>query len=739
MKKKTIISLMLTVLLSAAKAQTATPVYLNPDAPVEQRVKDALSRMTVHEKVQLLHAQSKFTTAGVPRLGIRQLNMADGPHGVRQELEWNTWKQAYWTNDSVVAFPSLTCLAATWNTHLSGLYGNALSEEFAFRGKDMILGPGANIARTPYCGRNFEYMGEDPFLAGEMIVPYIQRAQANGVACCLKHFALNNQEIDRGTVNVNVSERALNEIYLPAFKKAVEQGGLWAMMGSYNRWNNKYCCHNDSLVNGILKGDWGFDGAYVSDWGGTHSTWEAAMGGLDIEMGTHTDGMTTDKGLGYNTYYLADEFEKLVKQGKVPMEVLDDKASRVLRTIFRTSMNARKVIGSLCSEAHYDVCRQIAEEGIVMLKNNKDMLPLNLSRYKSILVVGENATRSLTKGGGSSELKTLYDVSPLEGIRTAVRKMAGDDVEVMYAQGYESGRAMYGKVDSIPQALADSLSDEALAMAARADLVIYVGGMNKNRHEDCENGDRRSYSLSFGQDQLISRLAAVQRDIVVVTFGGNAFATPWIDDVRAMLHCWYLGSESGTALARILTGEVCPSGKLPVTFAVNGSDYPFVQYGEEAYPGKDGQVYYREGVMVGYRWFDTKDIKPRFPFGYGLSFTTFRYSKPVLSSDVMTGAGDITLSVDITNTGKREGKETVQLYIGDEQCSVERPEKELKGFAKVSLMPGETKTVTFTIKRDDLCFFSEQLHAWTAEPGWFKAYVCASQTDVRGVARFEYK
>ena len=511
------------------------------------------------------------------------------------------------------------------------------------------------------------------------------------------------------------------------------------MMGSYNRWNNIYCCHNDSLVNGILKGDWGFDGAYVSDWGGTHSTWEAAMGGLDIEMGTHTDGMTTDKGLGYNTYYLADEFEKLVKQGKVPMEVLDDKASRVLRTIFRTSMNARKVIGSLCSEAHYDVCRQIAEEGIVMLKNSKDMLPLNLSRYKSILVVGENATRSLTKGGGSSELKTLYDVSPLEGIRTAVRKMAGDDVEVMYAQGYESGRAMYGKVDSIPQALADSLSDEALAMAARADLVIYVGGMNKNRHEDCENGDRRSYSLSFGQDQLISRLAAVQRNIVVVTFGGNAFATPWIDDVRAMLHCWYLGSESGTALARILTGEVCPSGKLPVTFAVNGSDYPFVQYGEEAYPGKDGQVYYREGVMVGYRWFDTKDIKPRFPFGYGLSYTTFRYSKPVLSSDVMTGAGDITLSVDITNTGKREGKETVQLYIGDEQCSVERPEKELKGFAKVSLMPGETKTVTFTIKRDDLCFFSEQSHAWTAEPGWFKAYVCSSQTDVRGVARFEYK
>ena len=713
-----------------ATAQTDTPVYLNTDAPLEERVQDALSRMTLHEKVQILHAQSKFSSAGVPRLGIRQLNMSDGPHGVREEIEWNSWSPARWTNDSCVAFPSLTCLAATWNRDLAALYGDAVSEEFAYRGKDIMLGPGTTIARMPLNGRAFEYMGEDPYLAGEMAVPYIKTAQANGVACCLKHFALNNQEVGRMTVNVNVSERALREIYLPAFEKCVKEGGLWTIMGSYNRWLDRHCCHNDSLLNGILKREWGFDGAVVSDWGGTHDTWEAATGGLDIEMGTGTDGKTTDKGQGYNNYYLADPFERLVREGKVPMSVLNDKAARVLRTIFRTAMNPRKAIGSQCSEAHYEACQRIGEEGMVLLQNEGAILPVDANKYGRILVVGDNAVRNMSEGGGSSELKPKRDISPLEGLRAAF----GDKVD--FARGYYAGRTLYAKADKLDADSLRRLRDEALEKARRADLIIFIGGMNKNGHEDCENSDRKSFDLSYGQNELIEALARVQKNIVVVTYGGNAYATPWLDRVKALLHCWYLGSMSGRTLAAALTGEVNPSGKLPVTFAKEQQDYPCFQYGEEGYPGVDGQVHYKEGIYVGYRWFNTKGVKPQFPFGFGLSYTTFKYGRPTISAESLPADGKLTLTVSVTNTGKRAGKETVQLYIGDEKASAERPRKELKDFAKVELQPGETKTVSFDITTEALQFWSDKTHSWTAEPGRFKAYVCASETDVRGTAEF---
>ena len=713
-----------------AAAQTDTPVYLNPDAPLEERVQDALSRMTLHEKVHILHAQSKFSSAGVPRLGIRQLNMSDGPHGVREEIEWNSWSPARWTNDSCVAFPSLTCLAATWNRDLAALYGHAVSEEFAYRGKDIMLGPGTTIARMPLNGRAFEYMGEDPYLAGEMAVPYIKAAQANGVACCLKHFALNNQEVGRMSVNVNVSERALREIYLPAFEKCVKEGGLWTIMGSYNRWLDRHCCHNDSLLNGILKREWGFDGAVVSDWGGTHDTWEAATGGLDLEMGTGTDGKTTDKGQGYNNYYLADPFERLVREGKVPMSVLNDKAARVLRTIFRTAMNPRKAIGSQCSEAHYEACQRIGEEGMVLLRNQGATLPIDAAKYGRILVVGDNAVRNMSEGGGSSELKPKPDISPLEGLRAAF----GDTVD--FARGYYAGRALYAKADKLDPDSLRRLRDEALDKARQADLIIFIGGMNKNGHEDCENSDRKSFDLSYGQNELIEALARVQKNIVVVTYGGNAYATPWLDDVKALLHCWYLGSMSGKTLAAALTGEVNPSGKLPVTFAKKQQDYPCFQYGEKGYPGVDGQVYYQEGIYVGYRWFNTKGVNPQFPFGFGLSYTTFKYGRPELSAESLSAGGKLTLTVSVTNTGKRAGKETVQLYIGDEKASAERPHKELKDFAKVELQPGETKTVSFDITTEALQFWSDKTHSWTAEPGRFKAYVCASETDVRGTAEF---
>ena len=722
MKKTTIFAVLMAMTAMTAQAQT----YLDPNAPLEERVKDALSRMTTHEKVQILHAQSKFTSAGVPRLGIRQLNMDDGPHGVREELEWNTWSPAKWTNDYIVAFPSLTCLAATWNRDISTAYGNAVSEEFAFRGKDIMLGPGVNIQRTPLNGRAFEYMGEDPFLAGEIVVPYIKAAQANGIACCLKHFVLNDQETDRFGVNVNVSDRAMREIYLRPFQKAVEQAHVYTIMGSYNKWKGVHCCHNDELLNGILKEEGNWDGALVSDWGGTTNTMEAALGGLDIEMGTYTDGKLKESEFGYENYYLANPFEKLIEDGTVPMSVLDEKASRVLRTIFRTAMNPKKVIGNQCSEAHYDVCRQIGEEGIVLLKNEKNILPLDPSKwtkYHNVLVVGENATRSLTQGGGSSELKTLRDISPLDALKKQYEQM------VDYAQGYYSGRVMYDHVDRIDPTKQAELKAQALEAAKGADLIIFIGGLNKNTHQDCENGDREGYDLPYGQNELISELAKIQKNIVVVTFGGNPYAMPWLKEVAAVVHCWYLGSESGTALANVLSGKVCPSGKLPVTFAEKYEDYPYVQYGKEAYPGVNKEVYYKEGIFVGYRHFTTNNVKPLFPFGFGLSYTTFAYGKP---SGHATG-NDIVISVDVTNTGKVAGKEIVQIYSSVQQSNVPRPAKELKGFAKTKLLqPGESETLHIAIPKEELNYYDESQHGWKLASGTYTFHVGTNVNDIKG-------
>ena len=725
MKKGIILaSLMAILIVPSAKAQ----VYLDSKAPVEERVKDALSRMTVHEKIKVLHAQSKFTSAGVPRLGIRQLNMDDGPHGVREELEWNTWNPARWTNDYCVAFPSLTCLAATWNRDLSTTYGNAISEEFAFRGKDLLLGPGVNIQRTPLNGRAFEYMGEDPYLAGEMAVPYIVAAQKNGVGCCLKHFVLNDQETDRFAVNVNVSERALREIYLYPFEQAVKRAKVWSVMGSYNLWQNVHCCHNDALLNGILKKEWGWDGALVSDWGGTTNTQEAVFGGLDIEMGTFTDGKLRESEFGYDDYYLAKPFEQLINEKKVPMSVLDEKVARVLRLIFRTAMNPEKIIGSLCSEAHYEACRQIGEEGIVLLKNDNQMLPLALTGSMKLLVVGENATRSLTQGGGSSELKTLKDVSPLEALKSPTSNL-NPQISIDYAQGYMSGRAMYDRVDRVDPAKQAELKAEALEKAKTADVIIFVGGLNKNHKQDCENGDRESYDLSFGQNELIAELAKIQKNIIVVTFGGNPYAMPWLNDVRAVMHCWYLGSEAGNALVNVLFGKVNPSGKLPVTFAQKYEDYPYVQYGAEAYPGVNKQVTYKEDIFVGYRGFERNKVKALFPFGYGLSYTSFKYGKPTVS----VNGEDIIVEATITNTGSVAGKEVAQVYVtAPKNKQMVKPAKELKTFGKTRLLqPGESETLRMTIKKSDLASWSEALHDWQLDAGTYTILVGASSADIR--------
>lgn len=735
MKNKFLATLFLACSISTVSAQT--PVYMDDAQPIEARVKDALSRMTLEEKVALCHAQSKFSSAGVPRLGIPELWMSDGPHGVRAEINWNDWGYANWTNDSITAFPALTCLAATWNPDMSAKYGKAIGEEARYREKDVLLGPGVNIYRTPMNGRNFEYMGEDPYLASVMCVPYIQELQKNGVAACVKHYALNNQELWRGHIDVNLSDRALHEIYLPAFKAAVEEGGAWSIMGAYNKIRGQHACHNDFALNKILKGDWKFDGCVITDWGGAHDTYEAAVNGLDIEMGSYTNGLTSESAFTYNDYYLANPYLQMLKDGKVPMSTIDDKASRILRLIFRTAMNRQKPYGSVATEEHYAAAREIGNEGIVLLKNapvvkkGAPLLPIDAAKYKNILVVGDNAVRLLNQGGGSSELKVKDMVSPLDGLRAAY----GD--KVAYAKGYAAGRPMYGRADEIPQNVVDSLRAEAVEMAKKADLVILVGGLNKNHFQDCEGGDRLEYGLPFGQDELIEALLGVNKNLVLVLLSGNAVEMPWVSQVPAIVQGWYLGSMGGKSLAGILSGAVNPSGKLPFSFPARLKDCGAHAFDELSYPGDSIKQEYKEDILVGYRWHDTKKIPALFPFGHGLSYTTFTYGKPVASAKTMAADGTLTVTVAVKNTGSIAGKEIVQLYVGDDKCSVLRPVKELKHFAKVALAPGEEKSVTFTLTPDDLKFYDEASAAWKYEPGKFKAYVCASSADVRGVVSFE--
>lgn len=737
MKNKLLATCVLACSMGSLSAQT--PVYLDDSQPIESRVKDALSRMTLEEKVALCHAQSKFSSAGVPRLGIPELWMSDGPHGVRAEINWNDWGYANWTNDSITAFPALTCLAATWNPEMSALYGKAIGEEARYREKDVLLGPGVNIYRTPLNGRNFEYMGEDPYLASIMCVPYIQEVQKNGVAVSIKHYALNNQELWRGHIDVQLSDRALYEIYLPAFKAAVEQGQAWTIMGAYNKVRGQHACHNDFLLNKILKKDWKFDGVVVTDWGGAHDTYEAAVNGLDIEMGSFTNGLTSESEFTFNDYYLAATYLKMLKEGKVPMSTIDDKASRILRLIFRTAMNRQKPYGSLTTDEHYAVAREIGNEGIVLLKNapvvkkGAPLLPIDAAKYQNILVVGDNAVRLLNEGGGSSELKVKDMVSPLDGLR----EIYGDKVK--YAKGYAAGRPMYGRADEIPQTVVDSLRAEAVEMAKEADLVVLVGGLNKNHFQDCEGGDRLEYGLPFGQDELIEAVQAVNKNLVLVLLSGNAVDMPWVAKVPAIVQGWYLGSMGGKSLAGVLSGAVNPSGKLPFSFPAKLTDCGAHAFDAMSYPGDSIKQEYKEDILVGYRWHDTKKIPALFPFGHGLSYTTFTYGKPLASAKTIAADGTLTVTIPVKNNGAVAGKEIIQLYVGDEKCSVLRPQKELKHFAKIALQPGEEKTVTFTITPDDLKFYDETASAWTAEPGKFKAYIGASSTDIRGTVPFELK
>ena len=741
MKKSTAIcalSATIWAVLSCGQAErkAETPVYLDESRPLEERVEDALSRMTLEEKVKILHAQSKFSSAGVPRLGIPDLWTTDGPHGIRPEVLWDKWRQAGWTNDSCVAFPALTCLAATWSEEMSALYGKSIGEEARYREKDVLLGPGVNIYRTPLNGRNFEYMGEDPYLASRMVVPYIQEVQKNGVAVCVKHFALNNQESLRHQYNAIIDDRTLNEIYLPAFKAAVQEGGAWSIMGAYNLYKGQHLCHNQYILNDILKKDWGFDGAVISDWGGCHDTDQAITNGLDLEFGTWTDGLTMGATNGYDAYYLADPYLERLRDGRASEEVLNEKARRVLRLNFRTAMRKDKPNGSLCSPEHYDAARRIADEGIVLLKNNDNVLPISRKAGSRILVVGENAVKMMTVGGGSSSLKVQREVLPLDGIRAA----AGEGVTVEFERGYvgDISGSYNGVVtgqDLSESRSAEELIEDACLKAKDADAVIFIGGLNKSSHQDCEDSDRFGLGLPYGQDAVIEALAKVNPRLAVVIVSGNAVAMPWVDNVNAIVEAWYCGSQSGTALADIIFGDVNPSGKLPVTFPVRLEDNGAHALG--AYDPASTEAHYSEGIFVGYRWAQKKDIKPLFAFGHGLSYTTFSYSEAEISRTTMSENGNVTVSVNVTNTGDREGKEIVQLYIGDDECSVERPVMELKAFRKVSIKPGETVRVSFPVNADMLKFYGND--GWTLEKGSFTAYVGAASDDIRTSAKFNVK
>lgn len=718
--------------------KSSLPLYLDESQPMEVRVKDALSRMTIEEKVKILHAQSKFSSAGVRRLGIPELWTTDGPHGIRPEVFWDKWNQAGWTNDSCVAFPALTCLAATWSEELSALYGKSIGEEARYRDKDVLLGPGVNIYRTPLNGRNFEYMGEDPFLASRMVVPYIREVQKNGVAVCVKHFALNNQESIRHEYNAVVDDRTLNEIYLPAFKAAVQEGGAWSIMGAYNLYKGQHLCHNQYLLNDVLKKDWGFDGAVISDWGGCHDTDQAITNGLDLEFGTWTDGLTMGATNGYDAYYLADPYLERLRDGRASEEVLDEKAGRVLRLIFRTAMRTDKPFGSICSPEHYDAARKIGDEGIVLLKNDGGQLPLARKDGSRILVVGENAIKMMTVGGGSSSLKVQREVLPLDGIRAA----AGDNVLVEYERGYVGDvSGNYNGVvtgqDLSESRSAEQLIADACAKAANADAVIFIGGLNKSAHQDCEDSDRYGLGLPYGQDEVIEALAKVNPNLTVVIVSGNAVAMPWIDRVNAVVEAWYGGSQAGVALADVLFGDVNPSGKLPITFPVRLEDNGAIALG--AYNPADREARYSEGIFVGYRWAQKHDIRPLFAFGHGLSYTTFSYSDAKVSKSSIPENGTLTVSVDVTNTGDRTGKEVVQLYISDDESSLERPVMELKGFRKVEIEPGKTVRVSFPVNADMLKYYDTAKGGWTLEKGSFTACVGAASDDIRTRVQFNVK
>ena len=685
----------------------------------ESEITEIIAGMTLEEKVEMLHGKHMFSSAGIERLGIPDIEYADGPFGIREEMEPNSWKSINLTTDSATFFPTGSALAATWSPELAYDYGKAMAIEARLRGKDMMLGPAINIQRIPTGGRTYEYMSEDPFLSSELAVGYTNGIQDNDVAVCLKHYALNNQENMRGFVSSNASERVMREIYLPPFEAAVRRANAYGVMAAYNKIDGVWCSENDLVQNKILRDEWGFRGIIISDWGGTHSTVGAAMGGLDVEMPGQT--------------YMGQALIDSVNAGVVPMEVIDAKVRNLLRVRFTIPAipadQANKVMTS--QPEQQQVAYNVAAKSVVMLKNN-GLLPIDLNNVKTIAVIGDNATMTMAQGGVGAGVKTLYEITPLAGLQKALE---GTGVEIRYARGYASQPQRWGpapKVDEKAEAKkTKALADEALAAAKDADLVLFIGG--DNRIVETEGSDRQTIQLPFQQDQLLTDLYAVNNKIVTIIVAGAPVDLQVVDALSSsLLYSWFNGSEGGHALADILTGKISPSGRLPFTLPVKLEDSPAYALG--VYPQKEeatddvfvdlvnkdkfraqrkADADYAEGLLVGYRWFTTKQVKTMYPFGFGLTYGQFAYSdaKATASKEA------VEVSFTLSNNGQCQAEEVCQVYVSRPESKIERPAYELKGFSRVCLDAAQQQTVTITIPREAFRHWDETTHQWAIESG----------------------
>lgn len=728
----------------------------------KDKIEKLISQLTLQEKIGMIHGSGIFRTKGVERLGIPPFKTSDGPMGVRKEFGDNEWKEVGLSYDHVSYLPCNSALAATWNRALAHETGKLLGKEARGRGKDMILAPGINIMRTPLCGRSFEYMGEDPYLISEMVVPLVQGIEENDVAACVKHFAVNNQETRRLDVDVEVSERALREIYLPGFEAAVRRGKAKGIMGAYNKLRGTHCCHHDYLLNEILRREWGFEGITVSDWGGVHDTKEALMNGLDMEMSVSSD---------FDAYYMAEPLLKMIENGEVDKKTalakIDEKVRHILNVMNRLHMlDGERSAGSYNDYNDKAALRQTARESIVLLKNDGDILPLDRKKLRKLLVVGENANRQHAPGGGSAEIKALYEITPLMGIQM----LLGGNTEVVYKPGYynkdvgniwagvgdgENGQADSlnqdrGTTQSSPEPEAKAASEEklrrqeemnekylqeALEAARDADAVIFVGGLTHDH--DTEGQDRADMKLPYGQDRLIAELLKVRPDTVVSLVAGSPVdMSAWLSDVKALVFSWYAGMEGGIALAEVLFGEYNPSGRLPETFPVSEKDCPAVVLGE--YPGGE-QVSYGEEIFVGYRYYDTYDVTTAFPFGYGLSYTDFVMTgiRAEVIEDTVQSKG-VKVSFDISNIGRRAGAAVAQIYVADKCPRVQKAAKELKAFEKIYLEAGETREVTLMIEREAFTYYDVHSHSFKVDAGSYMLLLAKNAEEIVDITEIEF-
>lgn len=707
--------------LTTEKAYVGKEITDANDAEIEK----LMAQMTLEEKIGMLHGNSMFTTASVKRLGIPELKMADGPLGVREEISRDSWAPAGLTNDFATYYPAAGALAATFNEEMAYVFGNSVGQEMRARDKDMLLSPAINIIRTPLGGRTYEYMTEDPFLNKKMAVPLIVGLQENDVMACVKHFAANNQETNRDFVDVQIDERTLREIYLPAFEAAVTEAKAYSVMGAYNKFRGDYLCENNYMLNTVLRDEWGFKGIVVSDWAAVHSTVKTLKNGLDIEMGTPKP---------FNEFFLADKLIAAAKKGEISEKEIDIHVKRILRTLFQVKAMGGKerVKGSIATEAHYQDAYKIAAEAIVLLKNENNALPLKLDGVKSIAVIGNNATKKNALGGFGAGVKTKREITPLEGLKNRLPA----SIQVNYAEGYleryeEKNKGNLGNITSNGPVTIDKLDpaklQEAIEAAKNSDVAIVFAG--SNRDYETEASDRRDLKLPFGQEELIKKVHAVNPRTIVVMIAGAPFEIDAISkQTNALVWSWFNGSEGGNALADVILGKVNPSGKLPWTMPKNINDSP--AHATNSFPGGK-TVEYKEGILVGYRWFDTKNIEPIYPFGYGLSYTTFAIENAKADNTEYANDATITISVNLKNTGKIDGKEVVQLYSSKSDSKIQRAAQELKAFKKVSVKAGSSESITLKLPVKELAYYDVVSKKWIVESGKYTLKLGNSSRNIK--------